>query len=115
METILCNSIVAEDGVVGMDGWITNSADVRIAVSVRAGMSPDTKKTTHPLDRRFALSTTVPTADVIRLPNGAEFCIRAVISRMLARGKCGGSERQICSLVDIKEIYAYEYVVVSVL
>ena len=26
------------------DGWITNSADVRIAVSVRAGMSPDTKK-----------------------------------------------------------------------
>mgnify|MGYP006205916233 CR=1 FL=1 len=36
METILCNSIVAEDGVVGMDGWITNSADVRIAVSACA-------------------------------------------------------------------------------
>ncbi len=44
METILCNSIVAEDGVVGMDRRITNSADVRIVVSVRAGMSPDTKK-----------------------------------------------------------------------
>ena len=44
METILCNSIVAEDGVVGMDGRIANSADVRIAVSVCAGMSPDTKK-----------------------------------------------------------------------
>ena len=79
METILCNSIVAEDGVVGMDRRITNSADVRITVSVRAGMSPDTKKTTHPLDRRFALSTTVSTADVIRIPNGAEFCIRAAV------------------------------------
>ena len=44
VETILCNSIVAEDGVVGMDRRITNFADVRIAVSVRAGMSPDTKK-----------------------------------------------------------------------
>ena len=79
METILCNSIVAEDGVVGMDGRIANSSDVRIAESVLAGMSPGTKKTTHPLDRRFALSTTVSTADVIRIPNGAEFCIRAAV------------------------------------
>ena len=44
METILCNSIVAEDGVVGMDRRITNSADVRIAVTAHSGMSPDTKK-----------------------------------------------------------------------
>ena len=44
METILCNSIVAEDGVVGMDGRITNSADVRMVVSAHSGMSPDTKK-----------------------------------------------------------------------
>ena len=44
METILCNSIVAEDGVVGMDRRITNSADVRIVESVLAGMPPDTKK-----------------------------------------------------------------------
>ena len=36
METILCNSIVVEDGVVGMDGWIANSADVRIVVSACA-------------------------------------------------------------------------------
>ena len=36
METILCNSIVAEDGVVGMDRRITNFADVRIAVSACA-------------------------------------------------------------------------------
>ena len=44
METILCNSIVVEDGVVGMDGRIANSADVRIGVSAHSGMSPDTKK-----------------------------------------------------------------------
>ena len=86
------------------DGRITNFADVRIAVSVRAGMSPDTKKTTHPLDRRFALSTTVPTADVTRLPNGAEFCIRAAVVAIVNNGKSGGKERHICSLVDIPEI-----------
>ena len=34
METILCNSIVVEDSVVGMDGRITNSADVRMVESV---------------------------------------------------------------------------------
>ena len=36
METILCNSIVAEDGVVGMDRRIANSADMRTVVSARA-------------------------------------------------------------------------------
>ena len=87
------------------DGRITNSADVRIVVSVRAGMSPDTKKTTHPLDRRFALSTTVPTADVIRLPNGAEFCIRAAVVAIVNNGKSGGKERLIRGFWDINEIH----------
>jgi hypothetical protein len=36
---------------------------------------PGTKKTTHALHRRFAVISGVSTADVIRLPNWAEFCI----------------------------------------
>ena len=40
---------------------------------------PGTKKTTHALHRRFAFTSTVSAADVIRLPNWAEFCIRGGI------------------------------------
>jgi hypothetical protein len=34
------------------------------------------KKTTHALHRRFAVISDVSTADVTRLPNWGEFCIR---------------------------------------
>ena len=88
-----------------MDRRITNSADVLIVVSVRAGMSPGTKKTTHPLDRRLALSTTVSTADAIRLPNGAEFCIRAAVGAIVIREECGGKERLIRGFWDIYQIH----------
>jgi hypothetical protein len=41
---------------------------------------PDgTKKTTHALHRRLAFTSSVSTADVVRLPNWAEFCIRGGI------------------------------------
>ena len=36
------------------------------------------KKTTHALHRRFADTSGVSTADVIRIPNWAGFCIRGV-------------------------------------
>ena len=37
---------------------------------------PGTKKTTHALHRRFAFISGISTADVIRIPNWAGFCIR---------------------------------------
>jgi hypothetical protein len=70
-----------------VDGQITNSADVRFIVTAHLGMPSGTKKTTHPLDRRFASSVTVSTAYVVRLPTGAEFCIWAVIFRLLDDSK----------------------------
>jgi hypothetical protein len=36
---------------------------------------PGTKKTTDALHRRFAVTSGLSTADVIRLPNWAGFCI----------------------------------------
>ena len=80
---------------------------MRFVVTAHLGMSPDTKKTTHPLDRRFALSTTVSTADVIRLPNGAEFCIRAAVVAIVDNGKSGGKVRLSRGLWDINEIHPY--------
>jgi hypothetical protein len=38
-------------------------------------INPGTKKTTHALHRRFAFISGFSTADVIRLPNWANFCI----------------------------------------
>ncbi len=37
---------------------------------------PGTKKTTHASHRRFAFLSGLSTADVIRIPNWAGFCIR---------------------------------------
>jgi hypothetical protein len=73
---------------------ITNSVDVRFVVSAHLGMPQGTKKTTHPLDRRFDSSVTVSTADDIRLPNEAEFCIQTVIVRMLDDSKYDVSGHQ---------------------
>ncbi len=92
-------------GSLSMDRWMDHKFCGCAYCCVRPFWNaPRHKKTTHPLVRRFALSTTVSTADVVRLPNGAEFCIRAVISIMLARGKCCEDELHICGLVDIHDI-----------
>jgi hypothetical protein len=57
------------------------------------------KKTTHHLDRRFASSVPVSTADV-NLQNGAEFCIQTVIVRMLYDSKYDASGHQCCRIQD---------------
>jgi hypothetical protein len=65
------------------------------------------KKTTHHLDRRFASSVPVSTADVIRLPNGAEFCIWAVIFRMLDHSKYDALSHQNCRIQDFSGTVYY--------
>ncbi len=81
-------------------GPFTNSAQGRAATPSRTinHLRPRHKKTTHALHRRFAFTSTVSAADVVRLPNRGDFRIRDGI----AVGPCGARYANIgkeCSAV----------------
>ena len=53
--------------------------DLDLKASHKSDQQSRHKKTTHALHRRSAFTSTVSTADVIRLPNWAGFCIQGGI------------------------------------